>query len=214
MKLTRDEFEKRFAENSLRIALIGMSNIGKSFTGARIAKDYNFELIEVDKIIWESLGKSSMADFANWQGQPYTDGYAAREKESIALESKATAKAVDYSRGNAVLDTTGSVIYTEESVQDRLLSHWYIVHISAAEETLDRLKKQYFLNPKPLIWNGYFKQQEYQTPEEAILACYPDLLKSRAKAYSELADVTIRSEFIFDSQETSETIFEALKPSR
>jgi len=37
MKLTRSEFERRYAENSLRIALVGMSNIGKSYTGMRLA---------------------------------------------------------------------------------------------------------------------------------------------------------------------------------
>ena len=72
MQLSRLEFEDRYAKNDLRIALIGMSNIGKSFTGQRLAQSFNFNLLEVDKIIWENLGKGSMADFAAWQGQPYS----------------------------------------------------------------------------------------------------------------------------------------------
>ena len=95
MQLTRADFEKRYAENTLRIAFVGMSNIGKSYTGSRLSKALDFDLIQVDELIWEALGQGSMADFAAWQGQPYSEGYAEREAKSIALESEATAKALN-----------------------------------------------------------------------------------------------------------------------
>ncbi len=214
MHLSRDEFERRYADNALRIALVGMSNIGKSYTGMRIATSFAFDLIEVDKLIWEALGQSSMADFAAWQGQPYSEGYAEREAKSIALESEATAKAITSTSGNAILDTTGSVIYTDKGVQEKLVSDWYIVHIAASPEAVSLLKEQYFKHPKPLIWNGHFTCKAGQTSDEAIMECYPDLLASRAKAYADLADVTIESDLILDPEQTIETIFEALKPPR
>ena len=214
MQLSRAEFELRFAEGSLRIALVGMSNIGKSYTGMRLATRFGFELIEVDKLIWEALGQGSMADFAAWQGQPYSEGYAEREAKSITMESEATTKALLHSQGNAILDTTGSVIYTDKSVQGRLLSDWYIVHISASENALKRLKIQYFKHPKPLIWNGHYARNPSQTQDEAILSSYPKLLKSRAVAYSAIADKTIGSDVILDPERTIEDIFEALKPAR
>jgi len=214
MQLSRAEFETRYAEKRLRIALVGMSNIGKSYTGARLAKAYDFELIEVDKLIWESLGQSSMADFASWQGQPYSKGYAEREAKSIALESDATAKAIKIPTGNAILDTTGSVIYTEDTVQDMLLSDWYIVHISASDEAIEILKTIYFKHPKPLIWNGHYMCKEGQLPDEAILECYPKLLASRRIAYEALSDTDINSNVILDSSRGIEEIFEALKPTR
>lgn len=214
MQLTRAEFEKRYTENRLQIAFVGMSNIGKSYTGMRLATAFDFELIEVDKIIWESLGQGSMADFAKWQGQPYSDGYAEREAKSIALESDATAKAISDPNGNVILDTTGSVIYTNKSVQERLLSDWYVIHISASEDAINMLKKKYFKNPKPLIWRDYYKAKPGQTPQEAVLECYPKLLSSRAKAYAALADTSIGSDVILDTSLKIEDIFEALKPSR
>ena len=214
MKLSLAEFERRYAENRLHIALVGMSNIGKSYTGLRLAKTFNFNLIEVDKLIWEALGQDSMADFAAWQGQPYSEGYAEREAKSIALESDATAKAISSPDGNSILDTTGSVIYTDNSVQNILISDWYIVHISASDEAIEMLKTVYFKHPKPLIWNGHFKCKTGQLPDEAILECYPSLLASRAKAYAALADATIGSNVILDSTRTIEDIFEALKPTR
>jgi hypothetical protein len=153
-----------------------------------------------------------MADFAAWQGQPYSEGYAEREAKSIALESEATAKAMSAPAQNAILDTTGSVIYTSDEVQEKLLSHWYIVHISASKDDIERLKASYFKHPKPLIWNNHYKRSLRQTPNEAIITSYPDLLASRELAYSWLADVTVSSEFVLDPNNTSKDIFEALKP--
>jgi len=213
MQLTRQEFEQRYADNDLRIAFIGMSNIGKSYTGVRLSTEFDFNLIEVDKIIWENLGQGSMADFAAWQGQPYSDGYAQREAKSIALETDATNSALSYVTGNAILDTTGSVIYTSKEVQRKLTSDWYIVHISASDAAIERLKVQYFEHPKPLIWREHFHQLEGETETEAILRCYPDLLASRAKDYAALADGTISSNVILDTSLSTEEIFERLKPT-
>lgn len=213
MQLNRAEFERRYAENRLQIALVGMSNIGKSYTGMRLATAYDFELIEVDKLIREKLGHDDMDAFAAWQGQPYSEGYKAREAESKALESAATLSALDKMGGNAVLDTTGSVIYTEKSVQEKLASHWYVVHISASNDAVDRLKAQYFKQPKPLMWNGHFHCKAGQDPHDAILECYPKLLDSRAKDYAALADNTIGSDIVLDPDLTIKDIFEALKPT-
>ena len=212
MQLSRAEFEQRYAENNLRIALVGMSNIGKSYTASRLAAVLNFDLIEVDKLIREMLGHDDMEAFAAWQGQPYSDGYDARESESKTLESKATQKALDNTAGNAVLDTTGSVIYTDTLVQQNLARDWYIIHISASDEAVDRLKKQYFKHPKPLMWNGHYSCKLGKDPDAAILECYPKLLASRAKDYAAIADSTIGSNVILDPKNTIQDIFEELKP--
>jgi len=213
MNISRAEFEQRYADNDLRLAFIGMSNIGKSYTATRLAEHLNFDLIEVDKLIWETLGQGSMADFAAWQGQPYSDGYAEREAKSIALETEATASALNKNAGNAILDTTGSVIYTDETVQQKLSRHWYIIHITASDDDIERLKVQYFEHPKPLIWNGHFNQRDTETQTESIIRCYPDLLASRAKDYAALADKAIGSDVILDPSLSIEDIFERLKPA-
>jgi len=213
MQLSRSEFENRYAKNDLRIALIGMSNIGKSYTGRRLVDRLNFNLLEVDKIIWEKLGQGSMADFAAWQGQPYSEGYAEREAKSIELETEATNQALSGKFGNAILDTTGSVIYTSEDTRETLSHQWYVVHIAATEQDIERLKVQYFENPKPLIWYGHFNQTEDETDKDAILRCYPDLLSSRARDYAKLADKEVYSDIILDPNLSIEDIFERLKPT-
>lgn len=213
MQLSRSEFDRLYAEKELRIAFIGMSNIGKSFTGSRLSKAYEFELIQVDQLIWETLGHDSMEEFAAWQGQPYSEGYSEREAQSIALESDATSKALDMPIGNAILDTTGSVIYTKANVQQKLLSNWYVVHISASSHDIEQLKIRYFEHPKPLIWNGHYIRTPEQTADEAILNSYSNLLASRAKNYTALADKTIASDVILDPKNSIADIFEALKPT-
>jgi len=214
MELTRSEFDRRYANGTLKIAFVGMSNIGKSYTALRLATHYNFNLIEVDKIIWENLGHDSMDDFAKWQGHPYSKGYAGREKQSIDLESQSTRKALSTRAHNPIIDTTGSVIYTDDDVLKKLTEAYYIVYIEAVAEHLDRLKAQYFKQPKPLVWAGHYKKIDGLTKRQNILKGYPKLLKARAKAYEKLADITLPSTMILNAEIEIDDIFAALKPSR
>jgi len=213
MNLSRAEFDARYASGTLKIAFIGMSNIGKSYTAMRLATKYDFSLIEVDKIIWENLGHDSMDAFAEWQGHPYTDGYGEREKHSISLESEATRKALKTDALNPMIDTTGSVIYTDKDVLQTLRDDYYIVYIEAMADHIERLKVQYFKHPKPLIWAEHYKKIDGMTETESILECYPKLLTSRGKAYTSHADVTLPSTMILNPDMSIEDIFEALKPA-
>lgn len=211
MKLSRSEFDARYQDGSLKLALIGMSNIGKSYSGMRLATHFDFSLIEVDRLIWDALGETDMEAFAAWQGQPYSEGYAEREAESIALETKATRQSLQTDKRNPLLDTTGSVIYTDASVLDTLKDEWFIVYIEAAEDHLERLKAQYFASPKPLAWNGHYRKRDGLSEEESLMASYPELLASRAKDYAALADHRISSEQILTPDH--DALFDLIKPA-
>ncbi|WP_298912672.1 hypothetical protein [uncultured Algimonas sp.] len=211
MKLTCDAFKARYAAGTLKLALIGMSNIGKSYSGMRLATDYDFTLIEVDRLIWDSLGETDMDAFAAWQGQPYSEGYEARERRSIAMETDATRRCLDREARNPLLDTTGSVIYTEAGLLERLRAEWFIVYIEAADEHLDRLKSQYFAQPKPLAWNGHYKEMPGLSERESLMACYPGLLASRAERYAALADKTVSSADILTPD--TAVLFDLVKPA-
>ena len=213
MKLTKAEFAERYAKGTLKIAFIGMSNIGKSYTALRLATRYEFNLIEVDKIIWENLGHDSMEAFAQWQGHPYTQGYSERERESIALESQATRAALNTQEQNPMIDTTGSVIYVNQDVLKKLKQDYYVVYIEAMQDHVERLKVQYFKHPKPLIWAGHYKKIDGLSESESILQCYPKLLESRAESYAKLADVTLPSTMILNADVSIENIYAALEPS-
>ena len=213
MQLTRAEFDARYAAGTLKVAFIGMSNIGKSYTAMRLATQYDFNLIEVDKIIWENLGHENMDAFAAWQGHPYTEGYGEREKHSISLESTATRKALKTETRNPIIDTTGSVIYTDKDVLETLRKDYYVVYIEAMDDHIERLKVQYFKQPKPLVWAGHYERLAGKTETESILECYPKLLSARGRAYAKLADITLASTTILNPHVTIADILEALKPT-
>ncbi|WP_371395511.1 shikimate kinase [Fretibacter rubidus] len=211
MQLTRAEFDEHYAAGKLKIAFIGMSNIGKSYTASRLSKSHDFQLVEVDQLIWEELGEQSMADFARWQGQPYSSGYREREAKSIALETKATRKALSQTDGNQLLDTTGSVIYVEDDVLRSLKNQWLIVHIKAEDRDMARLKSDYFNQPKPLVWRDKFIRDTSMSEQDNIRACYDGLLQSRKAAYAALADITLTSSFILDADTSMDAIFDAMR---
>ena len=214
MKLSSRQYLDRFDNNKLGIAFVGMSNIGKSFTARRLAEAFKFNLIEVDKMIWERLGHDSMEDFADWQGHPYEEGYAEREATLIEFETAATQKAVAMAKGNTVLDTTGSVIYTDPAVRRAIKENFWVVHIKAEPSDLERLKWDYFDNPKPLIWGRQYRAKPGLSDRENVYECYPKLLMSRAKEYVAMADHELTSRFVLDPDLSDEDLFTALKPSR
>lgn len=214
MKLSSKQFLTKLEAGELRLAFVGMSNIGKSFLAGKLAEAYGLNLIEVDKMIWEYLGFDNMEDFADWQGHPYEEDYTERENELIELEGKATAKAVETAPANSILDTTGSVIYIDPAIRRSIKENFYVVHIKAEPTDLERLKWDYFDNPKPLIWRRQFKPRPDRTDRENIFECYPKLLMSRAKEYTPMADATILSADALDESLSAEDIIMKIKPPR
>lgn len=214
MKLSSRQFLTALDNGSLRLAFVGMSNIGKSFTAKRLAEHYDMNLVEVDKIIWEYLGFDSMEDFADWQGHPYEEGYQERENELIEMEAKATIKGMETFETKDILDTTGSVIYIDPAIRRQLKEQYFVVHIKAETSDLERLKWDYFDNPKPLIWARQYREKPGLSDRENIFECYPKLLMSRAKDYAAMADATLTSQFVLDERNSLEDIMMALKPSR
>lgn len=214
MKLSSKNFLGKLAAEELTLAFVGMSNIGKSFLTDRLSKSHGFKKIEVDKLIWERLGFDEMEDFADWQGQPYEEGYAEREAELISLEAEATKKAIADASGNSIIDTSGSIIYIDPAIRREIKESCYVVHIKAEPSDLERLKWDYFDNPKPLIWGRQFKPRPDRTDRENVFECYPKLLMSRGKDYAAMADATIVSRDILDGDMSEDDIIQAIKPPR
>jgi shikimate kinase len=211
VKLSPDAFERRWSNGDLKIALIGMSNIGKSWMSAKLANALGIATVEVDHYIRRELGQESMDDFAQWLGHPNTSGYAKREAKSLALEETATLRALDDLTAPCILDTTGSVIYCPESCA-RLSAETYVVYLRASEKTRKILEALYFSHPKPLNWNGHFEQKMDELFGDAVARSYPKLLDSRDNAYADLSDHTILAEKIYETSDPHE-LFGLLKPA-
>jgi shikimate kinase len=192
MLLTQSEFDERYKRNDLRIALIGMSNIGKSHWARRFNRNFGFTHYEVDDRIQENLSLSSIASSAAWMGHPYDKGYAEKSSEYLKLEEKLTASADDID-GNIILDTTGSVIYLSDEATRNLQDNYLVFYLTARDNDLDRLVKRFKTSPKPLIWGDHFKQIDGKSDEDSMFSLYPSLLEKRDSLYRGLADIEIQA---------------------
>ena len=195
-----------------KLALIGMSNIGKSWLAAKLSDALGVPTVEVDHYIRRELGQSTMDDFAHWLGHPNTEGYAEREAKSLALEDTATLAALDDLPEGGILDTTGSVIYCERASK-RLREETEIVYLRASDAQVQTLERLYFQHPKPLNWNGFFDQREGELFGDAVARCYPALLAARHEAYSALAHRTVPAEAIY-AETDAKALLALVQPPR
>ena len=206
-------FDMEWEAWATALTFVGMSNIGKSWLASRIAENIaDAKMIEVDHYIREELDQKSMSGFADWLGQPNSPGYAEREARSLAIEERATLRALDELPPCGILDTTGSVIYCPESCA-RLVGETDVVYLRASEKQRKTLEKLYFSNPKPLNWAGHFNQRNGESFEDAVIRCYPELLDSRDQAYMDLADHVVCAEAIYATSDPHD-LFNLVKPTR
>lgn len=205
MLLTAAEFDRKTAQNQLRIALIGMSNIGKSYTAQRIAKTSGFSCYDVDAQIQAKLGKNTMSAMAEWMGHPYSDGYAEKSAEYLNLEADLSL-AANQGKGNLVLDTSGSVVHIPQKNKISLNNSYLIVYIEANDADIDTLIDRYFKYPKPTIWGDCYHVIDGKSAQDSLVSCYPDLLAHRAKLYAELSNITIKAADFSDPNMSSEDI--------
>lgn len=193
MQISQSQFNEKISQNSLRIALIGMSNIGKSHWARQIENNHNFTMCEIDMGIQRKLSLPSMNALALWMGQPYEKNYAGKVEKYLDHEKNLTLSAARLP-GNLVLDTTGSVVHLQKPDLARLQEQCLIVYLKASETSIDVLIERFSTSPKPLIWGEYYKDILGQTHYESLINCYPNLLQAREERYNNLADVTLPTE--------------------
>ena len=195
MQLTRDEFDKKYKNGTLKIAFVGMSNIGKSFRAEELEKEKNFEKFSVDDFIGQSLAVDGINDLASWMGFPYDEKFEKNQAEYLKKEAFYTQNALkDFQGGkNFVLDTTGSVVYLDEETLNFLKDNFLIVGFKVPENLLEDMVENFFKTPKPIVWGKHFNQQDGESKKEALKRNYPHLLKWRSARYEKLADVSLET---------------------
>lgn len=196
--LTRSEFDAHLANKTLRIAFVGMSNVGKSYRSKVLRDESGFDWYQVDKEIIKTLGFEGMEEIAAWLGLPITDTY--QERERIYLDSEAKHTKVDFidTDRNLVFDTTGSVIYLEKPTTEWLQENCLIVNLEAGEEYIDTMIQKFLEKPKPVVWNGMFVQDRGETQKETLERCFPVLMRDRLKKYRTMSHLNISADDLFD----------------
>ncbi|MEK7156296.1 MAG: hypothetical protein AAB790_00625 [Patescibacteria group bacterium] len=196
--LTQAEYDAHIADNSLRIAFVGMSNVGKSYRSKVLRDQFGFDWYQVDKEIIKSLGFSGMEEIAEWLGLPDSPTYGVREREYLDSEAKHTkVDFIDTDR-NLVFDTTGSVIYLEKPTTQWLQENCLIVNLEAGEKYIDTMIQKFFEQPKPVVWNGMYVQKRGETQKETLERCFPALLRDRLKKYRGMAHVNVPVADLYD----------------
>jgi shikimate kinase len=192
----------------MRIALIGMSGAGKSFWST-ILRRHGFEAFGCDDHIGQRLAAEgeiatpSLDHLGRWMGFPYESDYARREAhylsteravmEALLADLEAEPSGRDSGR-DLVLDTTGSVVYTGDTIMERLRRQTVVIYLSLPAAHRDTLRRAYQARPRPVIWQNHFRPREGETDRDAVKRCYPDLLQTRDRLYRRYAHIEIRWE--------------------
>lgn len=169
----------------MKFSFIGMSGVGKSYWSQKLSGIYN--VICIDDMIAQRLGLSGVGEVAGWMGWPDEPNYREREQQYLACEVSCMNEALDKiqaSEENMILDTSGSVVYMDSAICERMKSLTSVVYFEDTEETL---VQRYLSNPKPVIWGNHFDQQPGETASHAVVRCYPRLIAHRKKLYDHLA---------------------------
>ena len=165
MLVTADEFRKRLDHGQLRLALVGMSNSGKSTCTALLASELSFDFFEVDEAINSELGIDSMAAAAEWMGYPFEPNYSSNKRRYLDLEARFSR--VKIPDQNFVLDTTGSIVYAKREILDWIRENFLVVGLRVSEELCQTLIEDYFAHPKTVIWGKEFEQKAGESGTDA-----------------------------------------------
>ena len=189
-----------------RIALVGMSGAGKSYWSKKI-EGQGFRRFSCDELIAELLGTElekkgkATLNLAKWMGQPYSKGYSEAEEHYLELEGTVISKICDdLERSNpndkpVVVDTTGSLIYLNETLLKRFRKLTFTVHLNLPDEKHKELFETYLLDPKPVIWKGKYLPHEGEKPQNSLSRCYKNLLSYRNERYNLISDKVLDYSF-------------------
>ena len=215
--LTRSDFDARRADGELSLTLVGMSNVGKSHWSGRLANEAGFERIDQDTLIEAELATAlreagyagGIADVARWMGQPYEARSAANQQTYLDLETLMLRQTMNRLanpplNGNIVVDTTGSVVHTDESIRNELAVHSTIVYLEATPDMRQKMFEMYIAEPKPVIWGDVFTQRNGETTDQALARSYPELLARRSVLYKQMAHVAVSREVSLAIADTDE----------
>ncbi len=188
-----------------RVALIGFSGCGKSHLSRELAAKHGFVHVDCDQRIEAKLGPalppgSGTRRLAAWLGQPYDLGFSGRQQRYFFAEQEVLQEVVgrieeDAGAPDTVIDTTGSVVYVERPLLDRLRTIATVVYLKISADDEQSMFEQYLADPKPVIWQTIYKPEDGEPPADALRRCYSLLMAQRAAIYESLSHVVVPISF-------------------
>lgn len=184
----------------MRIALIGMSGIGKSYWSSRL-QEAGFRRFDCDEIIAQKLAQEmglalkTVLDVGQWMGLPTESHYKARADQYLALEAAVLQEIITaldedkaLAKANVVIDTTGSAIYAPPAIWAKFRQQVKTVYLAATPEVRAAMLQAYLKNPPPVIWNDLFQPRTGEPLDETFRRCYTALLQDRERLYEKFSD--------------------------
>jgi len=184
------------------ISIIGMAGSGKSYWAQKLADDLGFVIIHCDGLIAEKLspllnGDTSEVGMGRWMGMPYEPQYNQAASKYLEYETEtlkevlADIKNGKYAKQKIVIDTTGSVVHTPQTLVDQLRSQTTTVYLETPDAEVERMYKDYLVRPRPIYWDNYFHSLQGEDPKLALARCYKALVEQRRALYRNLAKVIV-----------------------
>ncbi len=188
----------------MRISLVGMSGVGKSYWSKQL-EGQGFVRYCCDDLIEERLASvlikadGTRMNMGEWMGFPFEKGFREREALYLKYEKEVMNWVLDElerashngQMKDIVIDTTGSVIYTGDEILERLKMQTRIVYFSTPPDVQDKMFSAFVQRPTPMVWLDTYDKKEGESGMDAMRRCYPLLLSKRERLYSQYADVTI-----------------------
>ena len=208
----------------MQLTLIGMSGVGKSHWSKKM-EALGYLRYSCDELIAERLGTElggkgkTTVNLAKWMGQPYSKGYQETEALYLELESAVIEQICDELEHGiqkdkpVVVDTTGSLVYLEKALLNRLRKLTRTVFLNIPDDKHEELFETYFKDPKPVIWNGKYIPREGEISQLALRRCYIELLSFRNKNYALMSDFQLDYTFHQSSGTTVEDLLELVGSS-
>ncbi len=196
----------------MRLTLIGMSNVGKSYWSKKLEKK-GFKRFCCDDLIEKKLepylikkGYRGIADVSKWMGMPYDERYKKNSQIYIDFEAEVMKEILEYIESfnnhasdishnknseNIVIDTTGSVIHTNTAVLQKIKLLTTVVYLKSPYSVIKEMLESFIKNPKPVFWENVFNKKPGESNMDALKRCYPKLITYRSMQYNRFADIII-----------------------
>jgi len=179
-----------------------MSGTGKTHWAKKLVK-HGFLHLCCDDLIEKKLepelskyGYKGLEDVGRWMGLPYENSYPKASKKYLEKEREVIVEILDRVRSipkdtNIVIDTTGSLVYMEDKLLQKLKQKTTIIYLEVPKEVEKEIYNRYLIQPKPVIWGQSFKKRPGESNTQALAGCYLDLLNFRKNRYEKIADLTM-----------------------
>jgi shikimate kinase len=185
----------------MKISLIGMASVGKSYWSAQF-EAAGFLHLDLDDLIRRRLEAhlnrplTTTACMNEWLNYPDSAGFAEREQLFVELEAQVFKEALSVlekadAQTPIVINTGGSLVYSPTEYWQKLSQFTTIIYLKMDKALSKSLINNYLQEGRSVIWKGMYAPKSGETRDETYLRCYANLLDFRESYYERYADCAV-----------------------